>query len=43
MNNKLQQVLVCALDQRKEHSYDPEIAKLFNPIIELICKLQDEK
>jgi ubiquitin C-terminal hydrolase len=43
MNNKLEQILKCTLAQQKEHSYDPHIAELFNPIINVIKDLQDEK
>ena len=41
--NKLEKVLNCVLEQQEKHSYDPHIAKLFNPIINLIDKLNDEK
>ncbi len=41
--NKLEQVLKCTLAQQKEHSYDPHIAELFNPIINLIDKLNNEE
>jgi len=43
MNNKLEQVLKCTLAQQQLHSYDPHISELFNPIINLIDKLNDEK
>jgi chorismate mutase len=40
--NKLEQVLNCVLEQQEKHSYDPHIAKLFNPIINEIKDLQNE-
>jgi hypothetical protein len=43
MNYKLEQVLNCVLEQQEKHSYDPHIKKLFNPIINAINDLQDEK
>lgn len=40
---QLQAVLEVAIKQQEKHSYDPHIAKLFTPIIDIINQQLDEK
>lgn len=40
---QLQAVLEVAIKQQEKHSYDPHIAKLFTPIIDIINEQFNEK
>lgn len=41
--NKLELILEVAIKQQEKHSYDPHIAKLFTPIIDIINQQLNEK
>lgn len=43
MKTQLKKVLEIAVKQQEKHSYDPHIAKLFTPIIDIINEQLNEK